>query len=202
MSAPRKYELTDETKSFCGCHLHGIRALVDIPLMGVAAGDLGGWIEREENLSQTGTAWIFGEVLVFDKARVSDNSWVAGNVIISGNAHISDNVRISGNVRIAGNVRISGNVRIPDNTMLFGDARVSRDLLGIRGLPYPVTITDAEMIIGCQCHSLAEWAEFDDLSIIEMDGKKALEFWRAHKDSFLAMARATGRPFISAEASQ
>lgn len=172
MSAPRKYELTDETKSFCGRHLHRIRALVDIPSMGVAAGDLGGWIESEGNLSQDGTAWIFGEVWVFDKARVSAN------------------VRISGNVRIAGRME------------LFGDARVSRDPLVIRGLYYPVTITDAEMIIGCQCHSLAEWAEFDDLSIIEMDGKKALEFWRAHKDSLLAMARATGRPFISAEVSQ
>ena len=43
----RKYEFTGEVKD----GLNRIRALRDIPEFGVKAGDLGGWIEKERNLS-------------------------------------------------------------------------------------------------------------------------------------------------------
>lgn len=33
-------------------------------------GEIGGFIEKEENLSQKGDAWVFGD------ARVADNAWV------------------------------------------------------------------------------------------------------------------------------
>ena len=48
----KKYELTGETKEIGGVTLHRIRALIDIPEHYVKAGDLGGWIEAERNLSQ------------------------------------------------------------------------------------------------------------------------------------------------------
>lgn len=50
----KKYELTGETKEIDGKILHRIRALIDIPEHDVKAGDLGGWIEAERNLSQNG----------------------------------------------------------------------------------------------------------------------------------------------------
>lgn len=63
--APKKYELTDETtKSWDGRTLRRIRALVAIASMGVSAGDLGGFIEFEGNLDQSGNAWVFGNAQV------------------------------------------------------------------------------------------------------------------------------------------
>ena len=47
----KKYELTEEVNKQ---GLHRIRALKDIPLYGVKKGDLGGFVERENNLSQEG----------------------------------------------------------------------------------------------------------------------------------------------------
>ena len=47
----KKYEFTGETKEFRGVTLKQIRALVTIAGV-VTAGDCGGWIESEENLSQ------------------------------------------------------------------------------------------------------------------------------------------------------
>jgi uncharacterized protein YjbI with pentapeptide repeats len=55
----KRYEFTGETEVYAGRTLHRIRALVDIPTVGVAAGDLGGWIESEDNLPHDGTAWVF-----------------------------------------------------------------------------------------------------------------------------------------------
>ncbi|MFT8333284.1 MAG: hypothetical protein ABF627_07115, partial [Acetobacter malorum] len=73
-TAPKKYELTDETtKSWDGRTLRRIRALVAIASIGVSVGDLGGFIETEGNLDQSGNAWVYGD------ARVSGDAWVFGD---------------------------------------------------------------------------------------------------------------------------
>ncbi len=63
-----KYEITDITMIFLGRTLHRIKALENFD--GVKAGDLGGWIEKEDNLSQEGLAWVFDDARVFGDARV------------------------------------------------------------------------------------------------------------------------------------
>ena len=45
----KKYELTDEIIEVEGKKLYRIRALVDIPKHDVKIGDLGGFVESEEN---------------------------------------------------------------------------------------------------------------------------------------------------------
>ena len=52
----KKYELTKETMYFDGVTLHRIKALKDF--RNVDAGELGGWVESEKNLSQSGDCWI------------------------------------------------------------------------------------------------------------------------------------------------
>ena len=54
-----KYEFTDDMLvADDGAVLHRIKALVSFA--GVDAGDLGGWIEKEENLDPSGNAWVSG----------------------------------------------------------------------------------------------------------------------------------------------
>lgn len=72
----KKYKLTGETKEIGGVTLHRIRALIDIPEHDVKAGDLGGWIEAERNLSQKGAAWVADPALVMDSARVTGKARV------------------------------------------------------------------------------------------------------------------------------
>lgn len=67
----KKYELTTNTKMLFGRKPFQIKALVSFG--DVTAGDLGGYIEKEENLSHDGTAWVSGD------ARVSGNALVYGN---------------------------------------------------------------------------------------------------------------------------
>ena len=73
------------------------------------------------------------------------------------------------------------------------DITISKPPIQLFGLYWPVTILDSHMQIGCELHSLAEWAEFDDARIARMDGRNALRFWRAHKDALLALAKSAGR---------
>ena len=76
---------------------------------------------------------------------------------------------------------------------------ISQQPIQLYGLHWSVTILDAHMQIGCELHSLAEWAEFDDARIVAMDGRDALRFWRDHKDALLSLARAEGRSFEKVE---
>ncbi len=63
------------------------------------------------------------------------------------------------------------------------------------GLVWSVLILDTHMQIGCEFHSLAAWAGFDNERIAMMDGHAARKFWDANKDPLLALARAHGRSF-------
>jgi hypothetical protein len=98
----KKYELTDETKVEFGVTLHRIRALVDIERWEIKAGDLGGWIESEANLSQEHDAWVF------DKARVSGEAQVFGEARVSGEARVFDKARVSGEAWVFDKARVSG----------------------------------------------------------------------------------------------
>ena len=64
----KKYELTAETKVVCGKTLHRIKALISFGYIEV--GELGGWIEKEENLSHDGNAWVYSDAEVFGDAKV------------------------------------------------------------------------------------------------------------------------------------
>ena len=68
----KKFEFTGETKTislfFRTATLHRIRAVAEFGL--VKIGDLGGWIEKEENLSHEGKAWVWGNAEVWGNAKV------------------------------------------------------------------------------------------------------------------------------------
>lgn len=64
----KKYEFTDETKKSCGKILHRIRAIRSFN--GVKKGQLGGFIESEDNLSHDGNAWICSNAEVYGSVRV------------------------------------------------------------------------------------------------------------------------------------
>ena len=96
----KKYELTTNTKVFDGKTLYQIRALVSFGT--VNAGDLGGYIEKEDNLSQAGTAWVS------DNARVSGNAWMWGDARVSGNAWVWGDAWVCGNARVSGTAWVSG----------------------------------------------------------------------------------------------
>ena len=54
----KMYLGTSDFKMYLGMKLFRIKALVDFG--NVKAGDLGGYIEKEKNLSHNGNAWVFG----------------------------------------------------------------------------------------------------------------------------------------------
>lgn len=81
----KKYELTEETVTVYGKTLYRIRAVRDFG--SVKTGEFGGYIEKEENLSHFGNAWVSGNAKVSGNARVSGNAKVCGNAEVSNTRH-------------------------------------------------------------------------------------------------------------------
>lgn len=117
----KKYEMTDIRSG----NLRRIRALRDIPRYNVQAGDLGGWIETENNLSQDGDCWVGDNAWVSGNAWVADDAQVKGSAWVKGSATIYGNAWVGGNARVDDNARVRGNARVKDNAHMGGYAVVS-----------------------------------------------------------------------------
>ena len=63
-----KFSLTSETISHFGTTLYRIKAEKDFS--NVTKGELGGFVEKEENISEEGDAWVSGNTRVYGDARV------------------------------------------------------------------------------------------------------------------------------------
>lgn len=124
----KKYELTSEVIEYKGHTLHRIKAVRDFG--SVKAGEFGGWIENEKNLSQDDNAWIYGEAMVFDNAKVFncaevyDNAEVCDNALVYCDAKVCNNAKIFGYAEVCDNAEVYGNVRIYGNATIRGDVKV------------------------------------------------------------------------------
>ena len=117
-----KYKLTKNKKTIGDVTLYQIEALKDFS--DIKKGDLGGWIEKESNLSQQGNCWvtgcarISGSAMVCDNAQVSSYARVFGNAIVSGNVMVYGDVWVYGRARVSGDVWVSGRARVCDNAII------------------------------------------------------------------------------------
>ena len=97
----KKYEITDIAHPD-NPKLHRIRALTDVGT-DVHKGDLGGFVETEDNLDQEGFAWIGkdaiacedsyigGDAILADSAVARDSAYVGNNAVIADHAVVQDN---------------------------------------------------------------------------------------------------------------
>ena len=125
----KKFILTNYSKEYDGHTLYRIRALKDFA--GVRAGELGGYVEQEHNLSQYGNCWITTDSAVFNLAYVGDNALVR-NSMMYGNAKALENSKVIyttmyGNSIIKGTA-ISNNSYIYHKSLICGESRVSGHL--------------------------------------------------------------------------
>ena len=127
----KKFELTTDSIKRNGVTLYRIKSLIDFE--DVKAGDLGGYVEKEENLSQYGDAWAFDDAQVYGNALVRGNARVHGDALVCdkarvfGNARVSDNACVRGDAQVGGNAWVSGNALVCDNARVVGNARLSGD---------------------------------------------------------------------------
>ncbi|AJD93236.1 hypothetical protein JMA_39180 (plasmid) [Jeotgalibacillus malaysiensis] len=110
MNEQKKYKMVKEDSG----KLYRIQALIDIPEHFVEAGDFGGLIQSEINLSQFGDGWIEKEAMVTDDATVK-----AG--VIKGKSYLKDEVVVYSGVisdsTLSGKTIIKGRTKVSSSTL-------------------------------------------------------------------------------------
>lgn len=117
-----KYEITD-IQHPDNPKLHRIKSLMDF--VDVETGDLGGYIESEDNLSQDGECWVYRDAQVYGNAEVSDDALVFGHAEVHGNAKIYGNAMVFGHAEVYGNTEVFDNANIAGRSKIFGDNIIS-----------------------------------------------------------------------------
>lgn len=131
----QKYQIRyDLYKRIYGRMLYRIQALKFFK--NVKEGEIGGYVESEDNLSQKGNCWIYDEACVFDEAQIKDNARVYDNAMVYGVGSVHDNARIYGNsqvfgcayvrnnANVLGNAKVHGNCIVSGNVIVYGDANI------------------------------------------------------------------------------
>ena len=114
----KKYELVKEDSVDVNGHiLFRIRSLKDFN--DVKKGELGGYIEKEQNLSHDGDCWVY------NNAKVSDNARVYGNAEVCDDAWVYNNARVYGNAEVYGNAWVFGNAWVYNNAEVYNNAYIS-----------------------------------------------------------------------------
>ena len=177
----KKFEFIEETKTTSwGVTVKRIVALRDFG--DVKVGDKGGFLEKEENLSHENDCWVYGEAQVYGEARVCDEARVCGKARVYGEAQVYGEARVCGEARVYDEAQVYGKARVYDEAQVCDEARVTTVVKTFgNGFDYRITVTDKHIKIGCQQRLKSEWYNFQEGEIIEMDGKRALKFWRIFK---------------------
>ena len=137
-----KYEMIKEDFIiYKGRKLYRIRALKD--LYNVRKGQLGGYIESEDNLAIDRDCWVFEDAKAYEHTYITDgvrllnkseaygNSKLSGDVTlwdsskVYGDANVSEDVTLWDNSKIYGDAVVYGSASLWDNSKIYGEARVS-----------------------------------------------------------------------------
>ena len=138
--------ISDGETSIVEIKLYRIQALKTFTKPGgcnpvVHVGELGGYVEVEDNLSQDGNCWLFdkarvkdgGKVLddaiVYDKCLVSRNAIVRGSSVVGGHCFIT-NQSVIIDSRLEGNVIVNGHSTIHSGAYLYGEIGVDQSNIG------------------------------------------------------------------------
>ena len=131
----RKYKIRkDLTKNVNGVTLYRIEAAKSFTnslRRDIKKGELGGWIEKEDNLSQEGECWLYDDVCVFGNAKVYDDAILTRNAMVYGNAKVYESALICGAAIVCDNAEVFGHTfvyeygLVKDNAKVQGHASVS-----------------------------------------------------------------------------
>jgi len=150
----KKYELIDVGDDYDGNKkVYRIKALIDFGP--VKKGDVGGFVESEENLSHQGNCWIYDDAYVIDQAKVyedaiiatnawvEDNAQVYGKAIVSGAATIYQHAKVFDEARVYGEAKVYNSAQVFGNAIIHGNARMKGTMKSSK----PVTVIDNSEVI-------------------------------------------------------
>jgi carbonic anhydrase/acetyltransferase-like protein (isoleucine patch superfamily) len=118
----KKYKFTGETFKHRGATLRRIVALRSFGE--VEEGTVGGWIEKESNLSHDGNCWVGDEAMVYREACVFGDAQVFGHARVHEHAHVYGSARVCEYAHVYGRARVCEDAQVYEHAHVYGSAWV------------------------------------------------------------------------------
>ena len=160
-----KFKLIKSDKTIFGKKLFQIVALKDFG--NISKGELGGYVEKEENISVSGDAWVYGNARVSGDARVYGDASVCGEARVYGSARVSGNAWVYGEARVYGSARVYGDASVYGNAWVYGEFKLSIGLcFGRKRSEWDVSeIKNGEEILLIRDYKKSELKEAEELTL-------------------------------------
>ena len=166
-----------------GVKLYRIEATEDISGWSVKRGDVGGFVQCEENLNDS--SWIKGDAKVYGNAKVFGDSLIYDNAEVYGDAQIDGMSRIHGNAIIRGNAHCLTNADVE-----YGTLSGYNDCVVIEANT-PITITKHGITIFGHFLKHKDWRNMTDQEFNEeFWGHRMTQWWRRWKPVVSAICEA------------
>ena len=118
-----KFTLTETYRIVKRTKLYQIKAIRDFG--DVKRNELGGFVEKEDNLCHLNNCWIYESAKVSGDAKITENATVRWYAEVSGDAQVSGNAVVAGNAAISGKAQVSGNAELRGNTVINDHVKVT-----------------------------------------------------------------------------
>lgn len=130
----KKYEFTCEEKQYGNILLKRIVAVKDFG--DVKKDDLGGWIEKESNLSHGGDCWVYDEAKVYEDASVFEDAQISNKASVFGKAKVYgrakvyckadvyEDSKVYEDAQVFGCAEVLGNAEVYGKSLVFGKSFV------------------------------------------------------------------------------
>lgn len=121
----KKYGLISDSSG-----MKRLLAYRDMPEIGVKAGDHGGLVSGEHNLSHEGLCWIYpgasvgDNALVIGNATVQDSASLRNRSVARDDAVVRDSAMLRGRSSARGTAVVCGSARLYDDVVVCADASV------------------------------------------------------------------------------
>lgn len=135
LKARRKYTLVKDGALF--------KLVSKLDFDDVKAGDIGGHVANEHNLSHKGKCWIYKGARVIENAKVMGNAKVKDSALVSGSAMIFDNALVEDTAIVTGDAMIYKNATVRNISIVKGNSHI-RGKSFISGK----SILDGQIIVG------------------------------------------------------
>ena len=122
----RKYNLSNSIEKLIENKTYLLYQLIAAKDFGnIKKGDLGGYVENEESLSQEGSCWVAQNACVFNSSKVVDNAYVCGASLIGDGSIVSGYSTISGDSKVL-NFSLIENTKIVNSTIISSIIKKSK----------------------------------------------------------------------------
>ena len=105
------------------------------------------------------------------------------NVEIKINLEVGDSLKVGGWLEVGDSLKVRGWLEVGEFKKILN---LKTKYCVLIHLEYYIILLENHIKIGCKLYSKEQWGNFSDKEILEMDGKKGLNFWKKNKEWLLS----------------